>query len=274
MRNGRYHDQIVSSFHKAGYTRTAIFTLLASDFGVPQHRRRVFFIGLRDGLQLAGVLQEVCSHLLDEQKSHPQVTVGEALSDLPPSVSEDDGPLPYPRLQLARCSDYQRLMRLDCDMPLLSAAGKTAQLNGDAFLYNHHTKAIEPHRQRIIEAIKPGMRGDSIPAHLWNGTRAHKWRRLDPLRPAYTILAQMHRDLSEWIHPEHDRWITVREAARLQSFHDGFIFHGSEWQQLKQVGNAVPPLLGFAVARAVRKLLALATRQQPRKARKRGRQCP
>ena len=100
MRNGRYRDQIVSSFHKAGYTRTAIFTLLASDFGVPQHRQRVFFIGLRDGLQLAGVLQEVCSHLLDEQKSHPQVTVGEALSDLLPSVSEDDGPLPYPRLSV------------------------------------------------------------------------------------------------------------------------------------------------------------------------------
>lgn len=67
----------------------------------------------------------------------------------------------------------------------------------------------------------------------------------------------MHRDLSEWIHPEHDRWITVREAARLQSFHDGFIFHGSERQQLKQIGNAVPPLLGLAVARAVRELLAL-----------------
>src|SRR3546814_8655036 len=66
----------------------------------------------------------------------------------------------------------------------------------------------------------------------------------------------MHRDLSEWIHPSYDRWITVREAARLQSFHDGFIFHGSEWQQLKQVGNAVPPLLGLAVARVAEGLLA------------------
>jgi site-specific DNA-cytosine methylase len=68
--------------------------------------------------------------------------------------------------------------------------------------------------------------------------------------------------LSEWIHPAHDRWITVREAARLQSLRDGFIFHGSECQQLKQVGNAVPPLLGRAVARAVSRLL----NQMPRKA--------
>jgi DNA (cytosine-5)-methyltransferase 1 len=47
----------------------------------------------------------------------------------------------------------------------------------------------------------------------------------------------MHRDLSEWVHPGLERWTSVREAARLQSFHDGFIFVGSEWQQLKQIGN-------------------------------------
>jgi DNA (cytosine-5)-methyltransferase 1 len=58
----------------------------------------------------------------------------------------------------------------------------------------------------------------------------------------------MHRDLSEWVHPEYHRWITVREAARLQSFHDGFVFKTSEWQMLKQVGNAVPPLLARALA--------------------------
>jgi DNA (cytosine-5)-methyltransferase 1 len=61
-------------------------------------------------------------------------------------------------------------------------------------------------------------------------------------------MAQMHRDLSEWVHPAQDRWISVREAARLQSFHDGFVFKSSEWQMLKQIGNAVPPLLGRAAS--------------------------
>ena len=66
----------------------------------------------------------------------------------------------------------------------------------------------------------------------------------------------MHRDLSEWVHPRLNRWITVREAARLQSFHDGFIFKSSEWQQLKQIGNAVPPLLGYALGSLAQALLA------------------
>jgi DNA (cytosine-5)-methyltransferase 1 len=255
MRNGHYSNQIVKSFHKAGYSRTAIFTLLASHFGVPQDRRRVFFIGLRNGVQLGAAFEEVCTELLAKQKCKRPITVRQALSDLPRSVSENDGPLAYPKLRPGRCPDYQRLMRLDCDTSLLTAAWKRARLNGDASLYNHHTKGIESRRQRIIQAIKPGMRGDSLPTQLWNGTRAHKWRRLHPLRPSYTILAHMHRDLSEWIHPEYDRWITVREAARLQSFHDGFVFHGSELQQLKQVGNAVPPLMALAIARAAAQLL-------------------
>jgi DNA (cytosine-5)-methyltransferase 1 len=77
----------------------------------------------------------------------------------------------------------------------------------------------------------------------------------------------MHRDLSEWVHPRLERWITVREAARLQSFHDGFVFVGSEWQQLKQIGNAVPPLLGAALGRLAMGLTeevqGLRTRNRP-----------
>ena len=266
MRNGEYRDQILTSFLNTGYKRTAILTLLASDFGVPQHRRRVFFIGLRDDLPLKRDFAAVCTRLLDEAKSPRCVTVSQAISDLPETVAANDEALPYPTRRPGRYTDYQRLMRLDFDAPLLTRQIKTARLNGTAALYNHHTKEIEEKRQRIIETIKPGHRGDSLPAHLWNGTRAHKWRRLDPRRPSYTILAQMHRDLSEWIHPEYNRWITVREAARLQSFHDGFRFCGSEFQQLKQVGNAVPPLLALAVARALGRLLSIVDRESAKTA--------
>jgi DNA (cytosine-5)-methyltransferase 1 len=258
MYNGHFRTKILEACRGAGYARTAVLPVLASEFGVPQHRRRVFVFGLSDDLPFDGSVAETAHIFMEQQKVSRAVTVREAISDLPEEVSEDDGPLPYPRECGGRYSDYQRLMRLDWDAPLLSAAHKRAALAADA-LYNHHTKSIEARRKKILAAIRPGARGDSLPRDLWNGTRGHKWRRLDPDKPSYTILAQMHRDLSEWIHPTYDRWITVREAARLQSFHDGFVFHGSEWQQLKQVGNAVPPLLGLAVARAAEGLLATAT---------------
>ena len=254
MNNGHFKSKIVRAFGRAGYKRVAILKALASEFGVPQNRRRVFFLGLRDGLPFPDDFANAAESLIKEQKASNTVTVREALSDLPEAVSEDDGPLPYPKMLEGRYSDYQKLMRLDWDSPLLPSERKRGHLEADA-LYNHHTKGIRERRRRIIAEIGPGGRGDSLPPELWNGTRGHKWRRLHPDKPSYTILAQMHRDLSEWIHPKHDRWITVREAARLQSFHDGFVFMGSECQQLKQVGNAVPPLMGLAIARTAAGLL-------------------
>lgn len=253
MKGGHFKEQIQEAFRAAGYARTTIQPVMASDFGVPQHRKRIFWFGVRDDLSGIVDLDSAVRRWLDARKV-PHVTVKQAISDLPREVSTDDSALPYALLS-GRCSDYQKLMRLDCDMPLLSAIQKRSNLECDQ-LHNHHTKGVEARRLKIIKAIKPGARGDSLPAGLWNGKREHKWRRLDPDKPSYTILAQMHRDLSEWIHPEHNRWITVREAARLQSFHDGFVFHGSELQQLKQVGNAVPPLVGLAIAEVAGKLLA------------------
>ena len=254
MHNGYFKSKILGAFGRAGYRRIAVLTALASEFGVPQHRRRVFILGLRNGLKFPENFEAAAKELIELQKASKTVTVREALSDLPETVSDDDGPLPYPKKPEGRYSDFQKLMRLDWDSPLLPLDHKRVQIE-EVALHNHHTKGVWERRQKIISEIGPGGRGDCLPPELWSGTRANKWRRLHPDKPSYTILAQMHRDLSEWIHPVHDRWITVREAARLQSFHDGFVFHGSECQQFKQVGNAVPPLMGLAIARTTAGLL-------------------
>ena len=215
MKNGHFRDLILAALKGAGYHNTILTTLTASHFGVPQHRRRVFFVGSRDDLPTSGDLAARFERFLDTSRTDRETTVAEAISDLPKRVSLDDGPLPYPKLRRRTLSDFQRTMRLDLDSVLIPKQWKRANVDdGGQSLFNHHTKGIEARRQRIVRALKPGMCGDSLPATLWKGSRPYKWRRLHPDEPSYTILAQMQRDLCEWIHPKHDRWITVREAAK------------------------------------------------------------
>ena len=92
---------------------------------------------------------------------------------------------------------------------------------------------------------------DQIMAFMDSQGFANKYRRLHWDEPSHTLVAHMARDCSDFVHPKIDRFISVREAARLQSFPDRFYFEGSQFMQLKQIGNAVPPRLGEAVARAV-----------------------
>lgn len=254
MRGGHFRDRALDAFAENGYRRSAVRVLHASDFGVPQLRKRAIFIGIRDDLDFGADVGEWMDAVAEAER-RPERTVWEAIRDLPERVSSDDGPLPYPssRAQSAALDE----VRLDRDGEFYTAEVKQARLD-NLRLYNHHTKEIQARRKHLISHLRPGMKADSLPKELWDGLRPEKWRRLDPNTPAYTILAQMHRDLSEWVHPKFERWITVREAARLQSFHDGFVFKSSEWQMLKQIGNAVPPLLGRAAGMiAVRALQAL-----------------
>ncbi len=78
-----------------------------------------------------------------------------------------------------------------------------------------------------------------------------KWKRLDPNRPSHTLVAHLGVDTYSHIHPFESRGISVREAARLQSFPDDYLFWGNMGDSFKQIGNAVPPLLSLAVARVL-----------------------
>jgi len=252
LAKGTFAEQALEALRGAGYSNADVRVLPATSFGVPQLRKRAVFFGTRDDLALplpAGDWIEMVA----EFERQPEATVGQAIGDLPRLVSADDSPVSYPRLRSV--NPIRSELRLDTEGRYYSSGDKLARAGGERRLYNHHTKEIQERRQQLIAQLKPGAKGDSLPPEVWNGLRPEKWRRLHPGRPAYTILAQMHRDLSEWVHPRHERWITVREAARLQSFHDGFVFRTSEWQMLKQIGNAVPPLLGRAAGMVARRAL-------------------
>jgi DNA (cytosine-5)-methyltransferase 1 len=256
MNKGQFRDAILTHFKKIGYSNVSFVKLSAADYGVPQKRERVFFFGTRDGIAAPKDMREFAASLLKPLQVKEPVTVSQAIADLPKDIVESGEVLGYGSAR--EPSQYMKEMRLDYAGRIYSSAVKRKRgVDGksELKLHNHHTKGIQARRLKLIALLAPGAKADSLPKEIWNGARPEKWRRLHPDLPSYTILAQMHRDMSEWVHPQHQRWITVREAARLQSFHDGFVFRSSEWQMLKQVGNAVPPLLGFAVAKMARGII-------------------
>jgi DNA (cytosine-5)-methyltransferase 1 len=255
LNKGHFRDLILEEFARIGYSNTTYLKVSAADYGVPQLRQRVVFVGIRDDLAIDAGLRNACETILSKIALLQPFTVDEAISDLPKAVVPSGETMRYPAAK--RLSEFQKMMRLDSRTAPYTEAVKRRRGIGrsEMLLHNHHTKEIQKRRAHLISLLKPGEKADSLPKHIWDGTRPEKWRRLHPKLPSYTILAQMHRDLSEWVHPHLDRWITVREAARLQSFHDGFVFVGSEWQQLKQIGNAVPPLLAYALGKTAKGVL-------------------
>lgn len=256
MKKGHFKDAILEHFSSIGYSNATFVKVSAADFGVPQTRERVFFFGSRDDLSAPNNLNEFALSLLSDKKIRRPITVSEAIADLPKTVVPSGSTMPYPHVD--KPSPFMKEMRLDYKGPLYTKAKKRQRglsRKDDILLHNHHTKEMGPKRSHLISFLKPGQKANSLPKEIWNGARPEKWRRLHPDLPSYTILAQMHRDLSEWVHPGLERWITVREAARLQSFHDGFVFKSSEWQMLKQIGNAVPPLLAYAAGSMINAIL-------------------
>ncbi|MFG1342482.1 DNA cytosine methyltransferase [Xanthobacter autotrophicus] len=255
MEKGHFRDAILKHFIGLGYANTTYIKVSAANFGVPQTRERVFFFGTRDDVNLTVELKQYAQATLEKLRVANPVTVWEAIGDLPSQVVPSGNTMPYPVAN--KPSAFMRMMRLDhSEGPYTKTTKRRRAIGRSAtLLHNQHTKEMQEKRAHLISFLKPGQKADSLPREIWNGARPEKWRRLHPDLPSYTILAQMHRDLSEWVHPKLERWITVREAARLQSFHDGFVFKSSEWQMLKQIGNAVPPLLAYAAGKMVLAIL-------------------
>jgi DNA (cytosine-5)-methyltransferase 1 len=148
------------------------------------------------------------------------------------------------------------------DCPELSALGK--QLRGK-ILYNHIATDSRETAKKRFEALKEGQNFHDLDASLKttysNADRTQNtiYMRLKYHEPSGTVVNVRK---SMWIHPELDRAVSIREAARLQTFPDTFIFEGTKDSQYQQVGNAVPPILANAIARSLLPLLDANTHEE------------
>ena len=204
----------------------------------------------------------------------PWVTVGEAFSDLPVLFPDErskyvNNPLnvefPY---RCAPKNEFQQLMRNWYGFDMFSVTGNTFRKNvrdfpifarmkqGDLFTdASRIADELFYQRARELGLANGSPEYDSLKRKMVpiydRENFAEKWRRLDENRPSHTVVAHLSVDTYSHIHPWEPRGISVREAARLQSFPDDFSFNCSMGDAFKQIGNAVPPLLAFGVAAAV-----------------------
>ncbi len=205
-------------------------TVNAKWFGVPQERRRYIVMGIRKDLY-----PDVKPELPSCPKILKIVTVGEAIMDLANyevGYEKDSSQIQYKKDD--EISEYARLMRDESATVKNHITTKTTELAMERF------KKIE--RGKNFHSLSELMKSTYAKPERTQNTI---YLRLDPDEPSGTVVNVRK---SMWIHPTLDRAVTVREAARLQSFPDKFEFVGTKDSQFQQVGNAVPPLLAKGIA--------------------------
>lgn len=217
---GQIRDSIIEKFTTMGYK--IVYKILSSDeYGVPQRRKRVIFVGTKIGKY------EYPS------QSKDIITCSMALSDLP--TLENTLGEEVSEYILPPQNDYQKLMRKNSDV-----------------IFNHVAANHSDKVRDIISMVPDGGNYKDLPEEYRNTRNFHvAWTRFASDKPAPTIDTG-HR---HHFHYKYNRVPTVRECARLQSFPDDFKFLGNKTQQFRQVGNAVPPLMAQAIAVQVMKML-------------------
>ena len=224
---GETLEYIKQSFQDLGYAIT-YGVLYASDYGVPQHRNRFFIVGNQKNIPF-----------VFPEKMKTQITVGDAIGDLPQLNNGDCfDQLPY--RSDVQPSAYAKKMR-----------GKS-KMSTQNIVSRNFDYVVERYKH-----IAQGQNWRAIPSHLMlsykNKQNCHSgiYKRLKIDEPSIVISNYRKNML---IHPIQDRGLSVREAARLQSFPDNFIFEGSIHYIQQQIGNAVPPLLAKAIFEQILKI--------------------
>lgn len=226
--NGYFLEQIEQTLKKMGLN-TQIKVLNAYDFGVPQNRERVFIVATKNRL-----------FDFDSLAKKPSVNVRSAISDLH-FLESGEGTFEQD-FRWPESSSYQYEMR------------KNAKK-----LFNHQATNHNQVALCKLKMIPPEGDKSSLPKELHGRQQfGTTWSRLKWNEPSPTIDTRFDTPSNGCnSHPELHRAITPREAARLQSFPDNFIFYGKKTEICKQIGNAVPPKLAYAIANVIKKQIDL-----------------
>jgi len=229
---GRFLSDIAVSLNDLGYTYIQSALMNAADYGVPQRRRRAIVLASRE-TSLSIPLPTYSN--LDNQEMliplDPWRTIEDAIADLP-SLREGAGESPC-KYATEPLNSYQKFLR-----------------NGATTVRDHVAWKLSKVQSDRLKMLKPGEGVESLSPDLTpKSTYGSAYRRMSWDIPALTITTWMyHPGSGMFFHPSDHRTITLREGARLQSFPDDTQFVGGKISRCRQVGNAVPPLLGSALA--------------------------
>lgn len=234
-KNGGYvKNRISEIFQERGYSVTNAI-LDASDYGVPQKRLRNFFFITKDDIDIFDVSKI--------KKAKERITVKDAIEEL---YQFEGGSNELRELGLPPKTPYQEYLR-----------------STDNIVSNHDIHYPALVQQRRISYVPQGGNWRDVPEGLWKTSRTTQTSRSNRHSSAYkrlkeddvSVTIDAGNQHSNYYHPIFNRLPTVREAARLQSFPDDFVFIGTMTEQYLQVGNAVPPLLAKSIAEAIKERL-------------------
>lgn len=240
MRNGfgeAYTKSIYSRLTNAGYV-VAESVINSADYGVPQRRRRAFFVALKGDVEPFVFPNGEFSNEPD-MLAEPYRTVWDAISDLP-KLRDGDG-----------------AQEMDYDKPS-SGRFQLEMRKTSSVLMNHQTRKLAKIQYDRLAALKPGEGIKELPKYLrpksgYSGAYGRlTW---DMVAPTITRWV-FHPGSGRWGHPEDVRILTTRETARIQSFPDSFHFLGSFNDMAGQLGNAVPPLVAKNIGKGIHKRLS------------------
>lgn len=241
-RNGESFKNLQAQLRRVGYV-IECHEQNAVDFGVLQNRRRLIIIGWRKGTNY---------HYPVFEKIQSNALVNDLLSDLP--VLERGGQKFTYRVPCAQASRYVKDNQLRTHNDVLTHHVARNNIPRDVEIYRRTIEEWNNGHQRLKYADLP----DELKTHRNQTAFADRFKVVEgDCTSCHTVLAHLSKDGHYFIHPDINqcRSISVREAARLQTFPDSYYFEGNRTSQYVQIGNAVPPIMARRIAEAIRSMI-------------------